>query len=51
MIYRNTKTGCSFETECVVEGGDWSPVPEQEKRAKKSEEPAAKNAENEADMK
>lgn len=23
MIYLNTKTGASFETECEISGGDW----------------------------
>lgn len=48
MLYRNTKTGMTVETSCVITGKDWeavqtaqSPAPEQKeepKKRKKSDE-------------
>ncbi|NLS85589.1 MAG: hypothetical protein GXZ14_08355 [Ruminococcaceae bacterium] len=37
MVYTNTKTGASFETECEISGGDWQadkPKPTAKAKAK-----------------
>lgn len=41
MLYHNTKTGSSIETDCEVSGGDWEEVKDKKQAQQKKAEPAS----------
>jgi hypothetical protein len=42
MLYRNVKTGCEFESNCICKGADLELVEDKEKAAEKKTQPATK---------